>query len=402
MPLPRSYLLFLTGGAIISGWAGSLLPTRSEPRTNLPGSNQHGATTASLPDRSKSREPERDFAALIRDLVAESPKNPENALHFPAWEKIRGFSLEQVRDGLQIAGDPLQSDPVNIVACMLLSRWGELDPQAALASLSDRKGDMKQLLVPNLIGTWMQRDPEAAVRWAQDHPGEIEATRLDRIRAATILQKPPADALAEARGLPAEARRQVVILLAQSLAGSVEKRERCFRLLEGMDEADRVQAAETMASAANRQSPRDALELLETLPMTAEARAKAQSKSLLAYAREKPAEAIAWLDAHPGAGSGKDRGIAFNSWNSADPEAADAWLERQSQPAPLLEAALDQAKLYVLSGYANTGERPRQGERLRAYFIRWQALDPAASALWLEKAAPDVVSFITPAVPDGE
>lgn len=396
MPFTRTYLLFLAAGALLSGWVGSMLGSRREARFTLAEISPAISLVPDAPASTGRREGDQDTAALVRELIAECPKNPENAIRLPAWGKIRGFSLEQVREGLRIAGDPLQQDPLNAIASMLLARWAELDPQAALASVLDRDEQARDYTLRSLVNSWMLRDPDAATRWALDHPQAIDAERLDRLRAAVLLQKPAATALAEARNLPAGARRQVVMLLAQSLAATETDRAKCFDLLDGMSEEDRLHAAQTMANSAERRSPAEALALIESLPLTAEARNAARSKSLQSYARENVIETAAWLDAHPALGTTQDRSYAFLMMEEKDPAAANAWLDRQDAPAALLETAMDKAKLSLSSAHSYAESRARVGERLRSHHSRLQAIDPDAAARWLARATPEVAAFITP------
>ncbi|WP_035601753.1 hypothetical protein [Haloferula sp. BvORR071] len=347
-----------------------------------------------------TRSAEKDIPTLVRDLIASFPKDPGNTPHFEAWDHIRGFSLKQVQEALQIAGEPLGNNPENLVASMLLNRWGELEPEAALGSLAGRRHDNKEGLVMNLVGAWIQRDPDAAIRWAQAHPEEIEMARIHRMRAATILGQPPAAALAEARQLPPEVRQHVVGMLAQTMMESEQDRTRCFELLAGMAESDRLHAAETMVKTMTRRSAREALDLLETLPMSEEARQRAMTSTVTSYARQMPGEAIEWLASQSGIGGKELRGSTFNDWGSQNAAAADAWLEKQAEPASILAAALEAANLKMLSSNVETTSRTLQGERMRSYYLRWQALEPEPAARWLEKLPSDVSEFIIPELHD--
>lgn len=391
----RRYLCFLASGAVLSGWAGSLIHSRGARPGDARIEKQEAKLVAER-GQLQARPAERDFATLMRDIIREFPKSPENATHFEAWDQIRGFSLKQVMEGLQIAGDPLQEDPPNMVACMLLARWAELEPEAALQSLAASKSNNKQGLVLSLIGAWVQRDPDGATRWAQAHPEEIEISRIHRMRAATLLEKPVAAALAEARGMPDEVRRHVVSILARSMLESDEDRARCFKLLEAMEDGDRSHAAATMAETMTRRSAREGLDLLETLPMSEEAREKARSRAVQAYTTQKPAEALVWLESQPKLGSIQDRGKALNSWSGQDAAAAEVWLDRQPNAAPILAAALDVGKLTLLSGHAHESVRANQGKSMRSYFTRWQNLDAEAAARWLENVPPDVAAYLVP------
>jgi hypothetical protein len=400
--LTRGYLLFLLTGSLFSAWAGRALNGHDKTEFISPTETTEVSRSSPAPAIPKHREGPPDTATLVRELIEQTSRNPQNATRIPAWKRIRGFSLEQVQEGLRIAGDPLQLDPPNPVASMLLARWAELDPQPALDSLLSRQGGPNEFTLPSLFNSWMLRDQVAATRWALAHPEAIDSNRLDRVRAAVLLQKPLATACAEARNLPEGIRRQFVMLLARSHAASETGRAECFALLANAGEEDRLLAAETMASAAERRSPRESLDLIEALPFTAVARESARSKSLQACARENIAETVAWLDANPGLGTPGDRGYVLYLWQQGDPDAASDWLARQDRPAALLESAMDQMKLSLSSGYSYAESRARMGERIRANHSRLQAIDPEAAARWLARATPDVAAFVNEPAPDEE
>lgn len=395
MLLSCRYLVCLLGGAILSGWAGSLLRQRGGVAPTAAGKPGELVGPARARDAAGSRESTADFATQIRTMIAECTKNPSNATHIPEWEKIRGFDLAQVQDALRIAGDPLVEGPGNTIAYMLLSRWAELDPQAALASVAEKEGDMRDQLLAGLLGSWMEMDPDAAYRWAGEHPPNSSWVRPDFMRAAAMLSEAPEIALEKSKHMPEGVRLELVSMLARSMSGSEEERARCFGMMAGMSEADRLRAAEAMVTASRSVSPRASLELMETLPLTPEALVKAREMSLNSFSREQPAEAFSWLQGNPAVGGDKERGLAFNSWFAKDESAATAWLEGQPDPAPLLAAAVNDVNLKMLAAQSGETERARQGARLRTIYNRWQQSDPESAARWLGKAAPDVASFIT-------
>lgn len=354
------------------------------------------AVASGIRDTVPFREPGADFATRIRTMIAETTRNPGDAIHIPAWDEIRGFDLPQVKEALRIAGDPLEEGLENTVACMLLSRWAELEPEAALASLvGGKSGNSQDILLAGALGVWMEKDPDAAYRWAKDHPENYNSFRPDFMRATAMLAEPPEVALEKSMRMPASVRLELVSILARSMNQSAEERERCFVMLAEMGEAERERAAQAMVASSRGGSAVASLEMMETLPMSPETLERERGKSLDAFSRREPAEAVAWLDAHPEIGSAKERGVAFHRWNERDETAAAAWLDRQENPASVLAAAVTGVNLEILADRFGQSWRSRQGGRLRDYYERWQKLDPAAAERWLGEAAPDIVNFVT-------
>ncbi|QJE94310.1 hypothetical protein [Luteolibacter luteus] len=395
MPSSLRYLAFLLGGAILSGWAGYSLRERKANPEAISSSGQ-GATRSAVRDDDRSRDAVEDFPAQIRRMMAETTKAPQHATLIPAWDKIRGFDLAQLDEAMLIAGDPLEGSGRNVVAVMLLSRWAQLDPQAALASIAEREeSSVKEVVLGGVLGTWMENDPDAAYQWATANVKKSPWLRPESLRATAMLADPAEVALEKSKRMPEGVRRELIGILARSMAGSAEERERCFAMLEGMSSSERSVAAQAMMRATASSSPQAALELMESLPLEPQALAAERSASLQRFSGEKPAEAVAWLEAHPDAGNEKERGIAFNRWIERDEAAATEWLDAHENPRRVLADAVTGVNLEMLANRSGEDWRNHQGKRLRSFYDRWEKQDPDAAARWLGSAAPDVANYIT-------
>ncbi len=62
--------------------------------------------------------------------------------------------------------------PAGLLRVMVFSRWGELNPEAALEAASTAKLDMitGQMVPQALAFGWMERDPRGLALWLRDHP----------------------------------------------------------------------------------------------------------------------------------------------------------------------------------------------------------------------------------------
>ncbi len=243
-------------------------------------------------------------------------------------------------DQLAEAASKLEELPMaqRIMASMLLfSRWGEVDPQGALAHAATL-GPGGFFARPTILQSWASTDPANAAKYFAENPGDFAmmggwggpgggGDSAAGVIATEWAKLDPDAALAWANGLTGNNQTGALRSIISELAGTdPTKAAEIASKLPGDEQARAYgDIAEKLAS----KDFASAETFINGLP--AEVRDRALSDALEVLARTDPQAAAAKLRDMT-AGEDRDRAISgiAEGWARQDPAAAAAWLSQQT------------------------------------------------------------------------
>ena len=243
-------------------------------------------------------------------------------------------------DQLSEAAGKLEELPMaqRIMASMLLfSRWGEIDPQAALAHAATL-GPGGFFARPTILQSWASTDPANAAKYFSENPGEFAmmggfggpgggGEGGAGTIAAEWAKLDPTAALAWANSLSGNNQTNALRSIISELAGT--------------DPTKAAQIASTLSGDEQARAYGDIAEKLATKDfasaeafingLPADSRSRALSDALNVLARTDPQAAAAKM-ASMAEGDDRDRAVSgiAEGWARQDPAAAAAWLSQQS------------------------------------------------------------------------
>ncbi len=347
-------------------------------------------------------------------------------------EHIKNLPVDQIGKMLDDLGN--SKDPkTRFLSHLLLTRWGQEDPDAAFASLGNlsakRNGSQANAILGGLASTdpsravawltnpdnnaqhqpwmgyslaqtlsaeWSRQDPEAALAWATSlESGDLQTGAYSGI-INNLLESDPERAASIAMDVESNARPKLLGQIAETWAEQEPGAAVDWAAsLEG-DER-RVAMSEAMAGWAQL-SPESAANYLNDLPT--EQRAEHVGAVARSWAERAPAEAAEWLGAQPEGESKVDAmGHVMWNWTSQNPEAASTWLAEQPPGE-----SFDRGVAGLAKAATHAFDDPEAGvtwsstihnEELRTTMTRhtlgqWMEQDPAAARAWAETNGVDV------------
>ena len=297
--------------------SSSLAPALASPASAQPaGRLSAPPAQTSLREILAQRDPVNRMRALL-DFVAQIPS---------------GDILSSIHDLRENSPD---WDPeAKVVLHLLLTRWAQQDPEAALASLNSLDPKKQGGDAPSILSSLAARDPQRVAAWLADPKNTlVDFPIMGAILAGTLgkewVRQDPAAALAWARSLPESQRGGAYVGVLGTLAST--------------DPAAAARFASQLEADAAR------LHVLGDI-----------SKS---WAKKSPSEALAWAISLDGTERQTAMRQALGSWSDTAPAEAARFLE------DLPSAVLD-------------------GPLLKSVAEPWVAKAPAAAATWLA-ARPD-------------
>jgi hypothetical protein len=245
-------------------------------------------------------------------------------------------------DQLAEAAGKLEELPMaqRIMASMLLfSRWGEVDPQGALAHAATL-GPGGFFARPTILQSWASTDPANAAKYFTEHPGDFAmmggfggggpgggGDNAASVIATEWAKLDPDAAIAWANSLSGNSQSGALRSIISELAGTdPTKAAQIASTLTGGEQARAYgDIAEKMAA----KDFASAEAFINGLP--AEVRDRALSDALNVLARTDPQAAAAKL-ATMAAGEDRDRAVSgiAEGWARQDPAAAAAWVSQQT------------------------------------------------------------------------
>ncbi|MBB5349815.1 hypothetical protein HNR46_000036 [Haloferula luteola] len=271
-------------------------------------------------------------------------------------------------DELSAAADTLDNLPMGdriLASILLFSRWGELDPQGALA-YSQTMGFGGMFARPTILRSWASVDPVNAAQYYLDNPNEFRQmggrggpggeSGADTI-AREWAKLDPEAAMAWANGLEGDEKGSAMVSVISEVAASDPAKAAAMAAnLTGDDQTRAygeiaknwattdMAAAESWANSLTGDAKDRAMsEVLEVLARTDvdAAAAKLSSVSEGEYrdrlvatlagkmAQTDPAAAAAWLGSQDSADYGNAMREIMNNWVSQDSEGALSFIEAQ-------------------------------------------------------------------------
>lgn len=297
--------------------SSSLAPALASPASSQPaGRLPSPPPQTSLREILAQRDPVNRMRALL-DFVAQIPPGA-----LPS-------ALKEIREN-----SPDWDPEAKVVLHLLLTRWAQQDPEAALASLNSLDPKKQGGDAPSILASLAARDPQRVAAWLANSKNTlVDFPVMGAILAGTLgkewVRQDPAAALAWARRLPESQRGGAYVGVLGTLAST--------------DPA----AAARLASQLDADPAR--LHVLGDI-----------GKS---WAKKSPSEALAWANSLNGAERQTALRQALGSWSDTAPAAAARFLE--DLPAAVLDGPL-----------------------LKSVAEPWVAKAPDAAATWLA-ARPD-------------
>lgn len=246
---------------------------------------------------------------------------------------------------------------------MLMTQWGAADPNAALASVKERKDWVGGMAANMVLGNWAQKNPDAAIAWATENGKDTAATDEGNHYLAGVLgglaktDLTRASSLAEA--MPRSAARGEVMdrVLDQYFAQRTPDAARDW--VSGLQDSPFKNGL--LGKLAGRLADKDATSAASwasTLP-DSEAKPYVLSQVVERWSRDQPNEAGNWLNQFPPSAATDQPRETF-AWQvqKEDPEAAIAWAG------------------------TITDER-RRSKATRDLVRTWAERDPAAARQWV-------------------
>ena len=267
-----------------------------------------------------------------------------------------GKALKELR-----AGSPDWDPEARFLAHMLLTRWGQEDPDAAFASLKDMDFKRSGGDASSILASLAALDPKRAVGWLNDPDNTLQhMPKMGHVLAGTIakewVRQDPDAAMAWASGLPDDQRHGALGGVIESLATSDP--QRAAAMVMGMEsDRERHGFIGEVAQSWGKRTPDIAMDWAQTL--VGKEREQAVNEILDGWAQSKPSDAAAYVDALP-LSERRESQISevAREWARRDPAEAAAWLGRQEE---------------------GQGRRDSMGELM----WNWTTVDPAAASSWL-------------------
>ena len=325
------------------------------------------------------------------------------------------------------AGSPDWDPEAKFVAHMLLTRWGQEDPEAAFASAEELGVKRGSGDATSILASLAAVDPARAVAWLNDPDNSLRHTpKMGHILAGTIakewVRQDPAAALEWANSLPDDLRRGALGGVLESLASTDPMQ--AAALVKNLDNAEeRSDLVGKIAESWGRQTPSAALEWAQSLEGKEQQRAieevldgwaqtsPAEAASYIdqlpddgktdrqitqvarEWGRRDPAQAAAWLGAQPeGDGKRESIGEVIWNWTTTDPTAASTWLSQQPDSpsydagaGALAKATFESDPAAAITWAASIGNEQQRTEMINGGLQWWNGRDPEGAQTWAKE-----------------
>jgi hypothetical protein len=209
----RPAILLIGAGAAVIGVAGfrdaksSALRASPDPQVKVQEDERaiNLAAAEKGDSRTKATSTLQGFRERITKAKAEKEREKRMAL---LAEAVQTLDPSQIREALAEVEAMKDERFQTRLRNMLLSRWGESDPKAALAYIQGLNldgGSFPFDVVKSVISSWAEKDFTAAKAWVEGlPPGTYRRRSAIGDLAFALAQKDPAAALSLARSLPGD------------------------------------------------------------------------------------------------------------------------------------------------------------------------------------------------------
>jgi len=317
-----------TGRKTLAGGGGQKQPKGSLPSQSL-------AEILGIPDPLKRYEA---LLAFVKNLTA--------------------GEIEDYLDGLRPGKGKMNAE-TNFLRNLLLAKWTQEDPDAALASLSSAGGKQAYSDAGTVLGTLAAMDPAKAAAWLSNSD-------------SPILRQPWMSGL-----------------LAQSVAEQWARQDpdAALEWAATLDPDQRVGAYSGIINNIMESDPQRAAALAMTLDSSD--RPKLLGQIAEAWAARDPAEAVAWANSLTGGDREGSLQEALGSWAVSDPSQAAAYVdqlpeqERSSYVRDVVRNWSEQAPADAAAWLGSQPEGEGRAGAMGYLMWNWTTRDPEAAANWL-------------------
>ncbi len=250
----------------------------------------------------------------------------------------------------------------NFLRRLLLAKWTQEDPDAALASLSSASGKQAYADAGTILGTlaamdpakaaswlsnsdnpvlrqpwmssfltqsvaeqWARQDPDAALEWASTLDPEQQVGAYSGI-INNILESDPQRAAALAMTLDSSDRPKLLGQIAEAWAA--QDPAEAVAWADSLTGGDREGSLQEALGSWAASAPAEAARYVDQLPE--QERSSYVRDVVRNWSEQAPADAAAWLESQPeGEGRAGAMGHLMWNWTTRDPEAAADWLGEQ-------------------------------------------------------------------------
>lgn len=367
-------LLLAAAGGLAIGRGGLHLPQHGDAGSAAAGkSHERGDSTSLLDERGRTDE-------LLRSLISlaeEARWNP--SLEAQLWEKVRALDVAQVRAALA-------AGPHDRLPLLLMARWAQLDPAAAMMSATEDES-ISLLLVPTVFEVWLKADPSAALEWLQRQPGS-DAIAVCRYRYGDhLVETTPEKALQVAATMSREMQDAILLSLTNLDYKDEAGRRAVLDLVEKCEEpALKNEARKELFRRWFESDPNAAVQVLEGFDLPEEERESLRNGALYKWAARFDFRCEDWLVNQEGlCGSSIQKRLLWRHFGQL-PGQVGNWLEEHGATTEhyrqLADAARADGYMPGYSGADNVGTV----EFIAPLIAGWRKLDPAAADAWLEEA----------------
>jgi len=320
------------------------------------------------------------------------------------YRALDGLDPSQYRDAMNACLKATDSMSRYAGLNAIGARWGQTDPQKALAFVDSLSNSSHRLaIIGSIVYGWAETDTLAAVAWTQQLPtGALKTAALHAV-ASSFAARDPAAAAAYFLGLPADSERDALLTAVAKTwtMQDVNAARAWARTLP--EDTTRMQVMQTIASV---EANGDLQAFADNLSQTPDGLEKDLRVNTLAvqWAYQDPQAASAWAAQLPPDDSRQEKSNFRNNlisqvafvWANTDPTAAAKWVEQ------LAGMAHDQAAESVARQMLRTD--PSSAIRLmdtiqnktvwenaaKEVVRQWLTTDPEAAKKWVvESALPD-------------
>ena len=335
--------------------------------------NNVAAQSKSKPPSDPDYPEEANSTSSTTDLRALMTQGDSSSRLCSLTDYVEGLAPHQIADAFfELKNSPHWWPEVQFLRQLLLSRWAQEDPNAALASLErlstrERGGaattilssiasvdpqmavqwladpdnllfanhlTLRDTLATSVAKEWARKDSEAAVQWAQSLPDGQRLGAMNGIIDTLVSTDPEAAAnLVMTVEKPSE-RRSFVDKVAKTWA----QRDPLLAIewAQGLKANERTRAAREALEGWAYSSPKEAAAFIDGLPQ-AQRTEDQVSQVAREWSLRDPASAAEWLSNQPeGESTGALHVVMFH-WTKKDPKAAHAWSKENQYQSPWTE-----------------------------------------------------------------
>ncbi len=322
--------------ALLAGAAGGYIAGKAGGPDNNKADNQAEVLNTSKTARPSANAGSSASSKNVRDVKSALAEPGQLSRMQALMDLYNGMGADQLKDAAEKL-DQLSGAERMMASFLLFGRWGEVDPQGALA-YANTQGMGGAFARPTILQSWASTDPVGAAKYFSEHPNELRGgfggpggggfggNDGAGVIAAEWAKLDPKAALEWAKGLNGGDKRAAL----NSVIGQMASKNpaEAATVAASLDADDQPRAFGEIAGKWASTDFVAAQAWIATLPEASRDRALAEA--LQSYAAVNPSAAAAQV-ASMADGNERDRAVnnVAGAWARTDPAAAAAWLTKQ-------------------------------------------------------------------------